>query len=35
MNDYPDKLTPEQKEILDSENPIWVKRFKNKNEVKD
>ncbi len=35
MNDYPDKLTPEQKEIFDSENPIWVKRLKNKNEVKD
>ena len=25
--DYPDKLTPEQKEIFDNENPYWVKYF--------
>ncbi len=30
MTDYPDKLTPEQKEIFDLENPYWVKYFQNR-----
>lgn len=25
--DYPDKLTPEEKEIFDKENPFWVEFF--------
>lgn len=25
--DYPDKFTPEQKEIFDAENPYWVNFF--------
>ncbi len=29
MTDYPDKLTPEQKEMFDKENPYWVKRLQN------
>ena len=30
MTDYPDKLTAEQKEIFDKENPYWVKFFQKK-----
>ena len=25
--DYPDKLSPEQKEIFDKENPFWAEYF--------
>lgn len=30
-NDYPDKLTDEEKEIFDNENPFW-RRFFSKTE---
>ena len=27
FSDYPDKLTPEQKELFDKENPYWTEFF--------
>ena len=29
--DYPNKLTPEEKEIFDKENPFWVDFFSEKD----
>ena len=37
MRDYPDKLTPQQKEIFDKENPYWAKYMQKlrESEAKD
>ena len=31
--DYPQKLTPEQKEIFDKENPFWADYFRRRDEA--
>lgn len=33
--DYPYKLSPEQKEIFDEENPYWKEFFKNRSKSKN
>ena len=30
FEDYPNKLTPEQKRIFDTENPYWANFFKDR-----
>lgn len=30
FRDYPDKLTPEQKQVFDEENPFWKEFFKDR-----
>ena len=32
FTDYPYKLTPEQKDIFDKENPFWADFFKDRQE---
>lgn len=32
FEDYPWRLTPEQKEIFDNENPYWKEFFTDRNE---